>query len=192
MQTRRYHLVAFLAPGSVEAEVGAVQGRLFAEHGLASAQALPPLIPVRFVAAEAATPHLLTQVARSAPGPCSFRTMRHGWESGCLYLLVDSTGAWESARQAAAATAATAATAAAESGARDSGPFACMEGFFLGCPEASAEQRERITVAAIDLRFTSCTVALMRIDCLDDRQSWWRQLYWEILAERPLRVRRQG
>ena len=48
MQPGGAYLVALIPPGSVEAEMGRVQAALFAEHGLASAQALPALIPVAF------------------------------------------------------------------------------------------------------------------------------------------------
>ncbi len=48
-----HRLLALLAPGSIEAEVVALQQAVFAEHGFVSAIALPPLVPVRFLPADA-------------------------------------------------------------------------------------------------------------------------------------------
>jgi hypothetical protein len=165
--------------------VGKVQSRLFADHGLGSAQALPPLIPVCFLSSEAKAVGLAAKLSRSAPGPCNLRVTRACWAGDCLYLAVDSAGAWQAAQ--AIARQAGLGEAAAEVA---SGPFPCVEGFFLGCAEASPEQRSSITIAVPDLRFTSCSIALVRIDCLPDGQSGWRELYWEILEERPLRWRK--
>jgi hypothetical protein len=47
VSTRR--LIVLFAPGSVEAEISKTQNALFDAHGLASAVALPPMIPVGFV-----------------------------------------------------------------------------------------------------------------------------------------------
>ena len=178
-ESRRFDLVAFSAPGSIEAEVVGQQARLFAEHGLASSQALPPLVPVCFLPPGRAPSVLLARVSRSAPAPIAFRSTGMRWEGGWLYLMLESAGAWRSAR------------AEAEEASQGGGPFPCVEGFFLGCGEASAEERGRVGLAGPDLRFTSCTVSLVRIECLGDSAGWWRQLWWEVLDERPLRVRRQ-
>ena len=182
-RSRRLDLVTLWAPGSIEAVVAGVQARLFAEHGLASSQALPPFIPVCFLAPDQTAPGLLARVARSARTSLAFRATRMQWESGWLYLMLDTAGAWQSARTEAGGDAASPLTAPL--------PFPCVEGFFLGCGEASEEEREHIGLAAPELRFTSCSVALVRLDCLEDPSGWWRQLSWEILEERPLRVRRQ-
>ena len=49
MRDQTFLLCALIPPGSVEAHVGRVQQTLFSEHGLASAQAVAPLVPIAFL-----------------------------------------------------------------------------------------------------------------------------------------------
>jgi hypothetical protein len=181
MDTEEHLLVALVAPGSVEAEVGRLQARLFAAHGLVSVQALPPLIPVSFVAPGARTRGLLPELDRSIRAPWRIRVTGTQWVEGSLYLGVDSAGAWAALR-----------TRAQElCGAEPPSLFPAAEGFFLGCGEAAPEERDRIRPAAPAASFTSCVVALVRIETAQEAGMWWREVYWEIAEQKPLRGRRE-
>jgi len=98
MDTEEHHLVALVAPGSVEAEVGRLQASLFAAHGLVSAQALPPLIPVSFIIPGAPTRGLLVELNHCISAPWRIRVTGTQWVEGSLYLGVDSAGTWAALR----------------------------------------------------------------------------------------------
>ncbi len=172
-------LVAIIAPGSVEARVGKVQQAIFAEHGLTSAVALPPLIPVAFLAD--AVPGLLATIERAARAPWRIQTAGIAWEGGSLFLAVSSRGLWGSLRD----------------GARSLGPFRdadlfpAFEGFFAGCGDAEPGMRPLIRPNVPDLSFTSGFLATLAIRSPRGRDGWWREVSWEIMEQRPLRGRRE-
>ena len=181
MDTEEHHLVALVAPGSVEAEVGRLQASLFAAHGLVSAQALPPLIPVSFLMPGAPTRGLLVELDHCIRAPWRIRVTGTQWVEGSLYLGVDSAGTWAVLR-----------TRAQElCGVEPPSLFPAAEGFFLGCGEAAPEERDRIRPAAPTASFTSCDVALVRIETAQTGEGWWREVYWEIAEQKPLRGRRE-
>ena len=181
MSTEEHLLVALVAPGSVEAEVGRLQASLFAAHGLVSAQALPPLIPVSFIVPGAPTSGLLVELNHCISAPWRIRVTGTQWVEGSLYLGVDSAGTWAALR-----------TRARElCGAEPPSLFPAAEGFFLGCGEAAPEERDRIRPAAPAASFTSCVVALVRIETVHAGEGWWREVYWEIAEQKPLRGRRE-
>ncbi len=177
MQPGGVHLVALVPPGSVEAEMGKVQAAIFAETGLASAIALPPLMPVAFASA-APGRDFLDDLDRSVRAGWSARTAGIVWVGAWLFLAVDTGGLWNGLRERARAGA----------GAEPSCPFPAAEGFCLGCVDAAPDQRSRIAPAIPQLSFSSCSLAVMRLE--SPREEWWRELYWEILEEKPLRGRR--
>ncbi len=164
------HLIALLAPGSVEAEVSRVQETLFADGGFASALALPPMIPLGFISAGGAE-RRLDETARKKAGPFVFRSLGLRRENGGLILSLDTRGAWGSLR--------------ADPGGWEDGPFAAAEGFILGCWEADAEQK--IETEMPSLVFSSCRIARVHISGPREDREWWKELYVEILQSRPLR-----
>jgi len=170
-------LLVLLAPGSVEADVGRVQQRIFADHGLVSAVALPPLVPVAFLPAEELMHGLLAKLNASVAAPYRIRLAGLAWRDGFLYLGIDSGGVWGSLR--------------AEASGEASGLFPPFEGFFLGCAEAGAAQRGSILPPLPALGFTSSTLAVMRICAPAEGGAWWREVSTEILEEIPLRGRRR-
>jgi hypothetical protein len=178
MQPGGAYLVALIPPGSVEAEMGKVQAALFAEHGLASAQALPPLIPVAFIP-EVPARGFLADLERSVHAGWRARVAGHAWVEGWLFILADTGGLWAGLR----------ARALAAAGGAPRGPFPAAEGFCLGCADAEPERRPRITPTPPELSFSSCALAIMRFE--SPRDEWWRELYWETLEEKPLRGRRE-
>jgi hypothetical protein len=173
-------LVAVVAPGSIEACIGRVQEGIFAGHGLASAAALPPLIPVAFLAAPAPR-GLLAAAARSVSAPWRVRTTHASWEQDWLFLGVSSGGMWRALRDFVRA----AAPAAPAS------PFPAAEGFFAGCGEATPAQRALLAPSLPQLSFSSASLALIAVSCLAGRDDWWRSVRWEFLETRPLRGRRK-
>jgi hypothetical protein len=176
MQPEGSLLVALIPPGSVEAEMGKVQAGIFAEHGLASAQALPPLIPVAFIAAPPRG--FLAQLERSVRAGWVARAAGSAWVEGCLFACVQTGGLWPALR--------TRARAAAGEGILR--PFPEAEGFCLGCMDAAPGIRGRIAPAVPELSFSSCSIALLRFT--SPRAAWWQEVYWDTLEERPLRGRR--
>lgn len=172
-------LLAFLAPGSAEAEIGRVQQRIFADHGLVSAIALPPLAPVAFLPAEppAARPGLLSRLNASVVAPYRVTLREACWQEGWLYLAFESGGLWESLRTAALPEA--------------RGLFPAFEGFFLGCGESDPALRRSIRPSLPSGGFTSSSIALVRITTGDKGDAWWREVSMETLEEIPLRGRRR-
>jgi hypothetical protein len=173
------HLLAIIPPGSVEARLGKVQAGIFEEHGMVSSIALPPLIPVAFLAESPADPAVLRGVERSVAAPWRMETRGATWEAGCLFFVVSSSGLWASLHAAALGRAAAA-----------TGPFPAFEGFFAGCLEANREQRSLIRPAVPALAFTSARLAVVTITSPRGPEGWWNEVTWEIRSEVPLRGRR--
>ncbi len=172
----RHLLLAILAPGSVEAEVGRVQQRIFAEHGLVSSIALPPLLPVAFLADTAPRPGL-SGLNASVAAPYRIASAGLCWHGErWLYLALDSGGLWKSLRAAAPPEV--------------PGLFPAFEGFFLGGAEATRAQRSQLSLPLPDLRFTSSSLALLRVEAADT-EAWWREVSTEIIEEIPLRGKRR-
>jgi hypothetical protein len=179
MQPAVHDLAVLLPPGSADAEIGAVQAAVFRERGLASAQCLPPLVPLAFLPGEPPR-GLLDSLNRAIPAGWRATVTGVRWVEGFLYLGVESGGAWEALRRR------TLELCGAE------GPrlFPAAEGFFMGCGDAPEAVRPLIRPAVPALAFTSCQAALMRVSSPYADGPWWRELSWEILEERPLRGRR--
>jgi len=176
-----FRIVALAAPGSVEAALGKVQEELFSRHGLASAQALPPLITVAFLSAEAPTRGLLGSLNDAVRAPWSIRTAGCEWAEEYLYVRVESGGVWAALR------AQTLEICGPETGRL----FPVREGFFMGCGDAAPAQRDAIHPVVPAAAFSSGDLMLVSIEGPSDRRAWWRELYWEILEQRPLRGRRE-
>jgi len=178
-QREPFLLSALIAPGSIESEVGGAQANLFSEHGLASALALPPLIPIAFLDAARVERSLLREMDRSVARGWRMRLVGAGWIGGHLFGRIDSGGAWLALRECALARC---------------GPggnlFPAAEGFYLGCGEIPDEARALINPVLPGLSFGSATIALMRISAFESPE-WWRTLSWETFEERPLRGRKQ-
>jgi hypothetical protein len=175
---RTFRLLALLAPGSIEAEVGALQQAVFAEHGFVSAIALPPIVPVRFVPADAAA--RLPQVpGREVSAGFAVRTTGPAWSGGHLFLGLDTGGAWQALRKD-------------ERWSDGPALVPCFEGFFIGCAEASPEARDSIVTPAMDRRFSSIDIALMTMLVPDEGTAWWSDVRWQIEERRPLRGKRSA
>jgi hypothetical protein len=175
---RTFRLLALLVPGSIEAEVGALQQAVFADHGFVSAIALPPLVPVRFVPAE--SPARLPQVpGREVTAGFAVRTTGPAWSGGHLFLGLDTGGAWRALR-------------GDERWGDGPALFPCHEGFFLGCAEAAPEARDSVVAPAMDRRFSSTDIALVTIVVPDEGTDWWSDVRWRIEERRPLRGKRSA
>jgi hypothetical protein len=187
MAEHECHLLALLAPGSVEAAVCREQDAIFREHGLVSAIALPPLVPVAFLGRGLqergeglGLPRgFLGRVERAVRAPYRFSVTGMAWEAGALFLALDSGGAWRALREA----------CSPETGGPDL--FPVFEGFFLGCVEATDAQRESIRARATDASFSSVSLALMSILTPDAGPGWWREVSCAVEEEKPLRGKRE-
>jgi hypothetical protein len=175
---RTHRLLALLAPGSIEAEIAALQQAVFSGHGFVSAIALPPLVPVRFLPADA--PLLLPQVpGREVTAGFVVRATGTAWSEGHLFLALDTGGAWSGLR--------------VDDRWSDSPPlFPCFEGFFLGCSESEPADRTSLVVPEMSRRFSSVDLALMSISVPDDGPDWWTEVRWQIDDRRPLRGKRSA
>jgi hypothetical protein len=177
-------LAAIVPPGSVEAEVGRLQEGIFSTHGILSAQALPPIVPLSFLPMGTAPVGFLGSLERTVRAPWRMRSSGFSWAEGFLFLSMDSAGLWTALRAAALSM-------LCAGGPEPRGLFPLREGFFLGCGEATADQRERVRLATPDLAFTSADLALLRIEAPRGTEDWWRELHWETIDQRPLRGRRK-
>ena len=194
MSTRDHLLLALLAPGSVEAAVGAIQEEIFRERGLVSAIALSPIVPLAFIQGESvdALPRgFLDSLDRAVRAPYRIRTTSALWREGALFLGLETGGVWESLRKACRARGSVPACAAPG---RELFPAA--EGFFFGCGEAREPDRRAIArgvtgrVDAAPIAFTSSTLAVVRITTPARGSRWWRDVSCGIESERPLRGKR--
>jgi hypothetical protein len=174
-------LCALVPPGSVEAEVARVQEALFAEHGLASAVAVPPVVPVAFLEASVPCGELLGEMNRAVPAGWRMALRDPAWVDGHLFARVESGGAWGALH----------ACAECRGRAANGGPFPVSEGFYLGCAEALPPARVDIRPTVPALSFSSATLAILRID-FAPFPDWWSELHWEVVGERPLRGRRSA
>jgi hypothetical protein len=175
---RTHRLLALLAPGSIEAEIGALQQAVFSEHGCVSAIALPPLVPVRFLPVDA-LPRLPEVPGRGVPAGFVVRVTGPAWSAGHLFLGLDTGGAWSGLR--------------ADSRWSDGPPlFPCFEGFYLGCPESGPGISDARHLTPTDRRFSPVDIALMSISVPDEGMEWWNEVQWQIEDRRPLRGKLAG
>lgn len=181
MRGQTFLLCAMIPPGSVEAHVGRVQQTLFSEHGLASSQAVPPLVPIAFLDPERLPAEILPLLDRSAPSGWRARLQGAEWVEGHLYARIDSGGAWSALRQA----------ALAQCGMGTAGLFPVAEGFYLGCADAPQAVRAGINPSIPPASFSSASVALIVLRTARGGPAWWSELHWEITEERPLRGRKK-
>ena len=181
MNSEAHRILALAAPGSVEAGLGKLQAALFQQHGLASAEALPPLIPVAFLPREAPTRGLLGSLNDSVRAPWHIRIAGWEWAEEYLFVGADSAGMWAALR----------ARTIERCGPEPRVLFPVREGFFMGCAEATPAQRDAMRPAVLPAVFSSSDLVLLAIECPRGRDAWWRELYWEIVEQRPLRGRRE-
>ena len=172
-----YLLCALVPPGSVEAEMSRLQEALFSEHGLVSAPAVPPLVPIAFVAWTESPAGLLQELNRSISSGWRIHLRGPAWIDRHLFARVQSDGAWETLH-----------ARAVERGGIGPGLFPVAEGFYLGCPEAADDLRPRIRPVIPVGSFSSALLAAIRFDPAGS-SPWWRELHWEIIDQRPLRGR---
>jgi len=182
VQVEAFRIVALAAPGSVEAALGKLQAEIFSLYGLASAQAMPALIPVAFLPLEAPTRRLLGSLNDCVRAPWSMRTTGCQWREEYLYVGIESGGAWSLLRERALQTC----------GAEPGELFPIREGFFMGCGDATPAQRDAIRPEAPPVSFSSADIVLLSIEKPPGQGAWWRELYWEIIEQRPLRGRREA
>ena len=185
MEGNAFRLVALIPPGSVQAEIGRLQAAIFSRFGLASSQAIPSLIPVHFLGAGGAESGLLEQLDAAMRAPWRMESRGLSWVEGNLFLGMDTQGAWSTMQT----------QARAWCPAEPDPLFPPAEGFYLGCGEATREQREAVqakagSVEAPAAAFSSCAIAVLKIAAPRGRAGWWREVYWEVLEQKPLRGRR--
>jgi hypothetical protein len=176
-----FQLVALIPPGSVQAEIGKLQAEVFRRFGLASSQALPPLIPVQFIGPGRPDRLLLEHLDRSIIAPWRVTTGKLARVEGHLYLAVDSKGAWAALRN----------KARERCGPQPGALFPVSEGFFLACGDAAHDMRDAVAAEAPAEAFSSCAIGVLKIEAPRGPAEWWREVYWEVLEHRPLRGRRE-
>jgi len=181
MAGESFNLCALVAPGSIEAEVGRVQESLFSEHGLVSAQSVPPLVPVAFLDPGRMRAGFLSRLDRLVRPGWSACLSESQWVNGHLFARVESGGAWSALRTG----------ALQECGLPGSGLFPAAEGFYLGCAEAPVEARDTLLPRLERRRFRTAALALVVLETMTTGTGWWNELHWEITEERPLRGGRE-
>jgi hypothetical protein len=189
-----FRLLALFSPGSAEAELGRLQAEIFSVHGLASAQSLPPLMPIAFLDRGASTRGLLRALDRGLAAPWNVTIKEPVWVQGVLFLAADSGGAWGALRAATLRSTALSGSGpepVAEPTAEAAAPFPAFEGMLIGCAGATEEQRAAIRPELPALSFSSGALTLLDIEAPVGPSQWWRELYWETLEQVPLRGRRK-
>jgi hypothetical protein len=181
MPSKEFLLAALIAPGSIEAALGKVQAALFRDHGFASAQALPPVVPVAFLDTLPVSPGLLRELNASVSAGWRMTLAGPVWVDGHLYAGVESGGAWTAVR----------ARALQVCGVENDCLFPVAEGFFLGCGDALPGQRPGIRPAVPEVSFSSCTIALVSVRTASEGTEWWSNVSWEVREERPFRGRKE-
>ncbi len=177
-----FRLLALIPPGSVQAEIGKLQAEMFGRFGLAASQALPPLIPIQFIGPAGEERLLLEQLDRSIMAPWRATTGGLSLVDRHLYLGVDSNGVWAALRD----------RARERCGPQPGALFPVAEGFFLGCGDAARDVTEAKAAGVTAWAFSSCAVAVLGIEAPRGPAEWWREVYWEVLEQRPLRGRRES
>jgi len=186
-------LAALLPPGSIGAEVSLLQDSLFAGFGCASCLALPPLVPLGFLAgpptgrawdaAGRGLSHAMERRGGRGDGQgLRIRSGGLGWKAGHLWLAMDCGGVWTALRGELDIV-----------DAPSDGPdLPAVEGFWLGCPEIAGDPvaaGKALGTAAPELHFTSCSLGILEVQCASGTV-WWREVFWEVVREKPLRVKR--
>lgn len=183
-------LLAILAPGSIEAEVGKIQQEIFRGRGFVSSIALEPLVPVAFVDPVAPLPRgFLDSLDRRVRAPLRISVATRAavrWRGGALFLGLDTGGAWAALRRACARL--------LPGRQAVQGLFPVAEGFFLGCMEAAGDRSLAAEVRGLVMGkepavpgFSSATLALLSITPGRRGARWWRDVTCEVAGERPLR-----
>jgi len=152
-----------------------VQDALFSAHGLVSAPAVPPLIPVAFLESAAPAAGFLQAMNLSVRAGWRMAVRESTWIHGHLFARVQSAGTWQALRDCAQGRCAL-----------REGLFPAFEGFYLGCEEAAPETRAAIRPDLPALSFSSAALVIMRIESAPP-PGWWQDLHWEIVEQRSLR-----
>jgi len=171
--------VCLLLPGNIERAMVDVQRGLFARTGLASAMALPPLVPLAFLPPENAGDrfHAALEGLNSR-----FTITGSGYvvKSGALFLDAVWDDAGLDVRRRLAERLGE--PAAAPSGcppvhARQPRPFPPYPGILLG---AGLPIDLRPPVEPPRVRFSSFWYALIRIASTAAAERWWENCYWQV------------
>lgn len=202
LDSMRAHLLAVTPPGNAERMLGGIREELFRRHALASALALPALLPLGFLARpEPGFPAALeraTAAARRLGLPLEVGGYRE--EAGALFLQARTQGLWGALREAAGRLQPLV-----------PGFLPAYEGFFL----AQREHLSNPARALADLpapcirRFFPSALCLLEIDSAEPEgaeaagaagdgaapgglapgggRPWWRRVSWEERLRLPLR-----
>lgn len=178
---RRRILAALTPPGSIGAEIARMQDALFAAFGCASCLALPPLVPLGFLDS-VPSGRVWDGAGRRLPARLRLRPTEAVWRAGHLWMALDTEGAWAALRGELSA------------GPAGDGPdLPAFEGFWLGGCEISGDpegSRRAAGMAAPGPAITSCSLAVLSVHCAPGA-AWWREVYWEVVREKPLRGGRE-
>lgn len=198
-QGREHLLAAILPPSNISRQIDLIRERLFSDYCLASAAALPPIIPLLFLPPGRYTLHgvqLKEKIGKAFP-----ITAGHYREyQGNLFLAVDSNGGYdllihELKNYLLAGVAGKAATgemagaveraATREMAKAQEVPFPCSEGFFLAAPERFADFGKVIKEVIKKLgtpdplHFSSYSLVLLKLESYSNPGKWWQNSRWE-------------
>lgn len=170
-------LLAVLPPANVERLVGDIREELFRRHGLASALALPALLPLGFLPAGPLPAGVQMRQIRSA-FPAAFPMEAGGLrvERDLLVLEVKTGGRLGRLREALQRLLPL-----------TDGFLPPLEGFFLAAREHLADPGAALAglpPPAIP-RFSVFDLAFLEIRIGEPGPAWWRQLYWEEIGRIP-------
>jgi hypothetical protein len=206
----RYALLALSGPSNIEKKVRELQSSLYRQGGLASALALPAIIPLCFVEPRnlpakrgELRDRLRRGVGKEAPYLSTGSIAEH---DGFLFWdLAPRRELRRLARSCEEAFASADEQNAGRQEARPPDPLPVARGFFLCFLQGRSQDSIPSPALAGPLRFPAWRAFLLQIHPLDlkpgrsqpgrgDRASagrmWWSSLYWEKLEEIPLRKSR--
>jgi hypothetical protein len=190
-----YWILGLKAPTNIEKKVTELQTSLYRNWELASAVALPVMIPISFLPPQpdSEDPATLRRTLRQVVGKQapSFRT--------ASIIEIEDFLFWQlEPREQLQRLAASCSEGLARGDARQESPFPVGQGFYLGALEGQSEPRVDSIAAPEPLSFPARAVVLIRVHLLAGdvpttdqgcaaTQKWWQSLFWEELARLPLR-----
>ena len=178
---REWWILAICPPGSMERVLNDLRATLFERWGCVSALALPPLIPLAFLA-DRIDPLEFSLRFMPALGAARFELEGFARAGGYHYLAVggEGSGALLDAVRA----------AVPRSGEHPEELFPLADGVLLAGPDLAEERIGEAVTLPAERRFGSYALKLYRVSVRARAECWWEFVSWR--AEAAVPVKKSG